>query len=119
MVAGCGTAGERGDGASAAADAFTRALRAGDGDAACAALAPETRMEVERSAKAPCDQAIKEEELRTRGGKRTVDVYGEQARVVLTDDTLFLSHFASGWKVTAAGCRPRPQQPYQCEIKGG
>ena len=34
-------------------------------------------------------------------------------------DTVFLAHFPTGWKITAAGCRPRPQRPYQCEIKGG
>ncbi|MEU8865117.1 hypothetical protein [Streptomyces umbrinus] len=46
-------------------------------------------------------------------------VYGNQARAVLSSDTLFLSRFTSGWKVVAAGCEPRPQEPYQCRIKGG
>ncbi|MEU6064946.1 hypothetical protein ABZ864_10745 [Streptomyces sp. NPDC047082] len=50
---------------------------------------------------------------------REVQVYGRRARVVLNADTLFLSVFPAGWKVTAAGCVPRSQQPYQCQIKGG
>ncbi|MDK0523889.1 hypothetical protein [Streptomyces sp. ML-6] len=53
------------------------------------------------------------------GPARTVDVYGRQARVVLTSDTLFLSQFADGWKVVAAGCRPLTGRPYQCSVKGG
>lgn len=50
---------------------------------------------------------------------RVVDVYGNQARAVLATDTLFLSRFAAGWKVVAAGCSPRPEQPYQCRVNGG
>lgn len=53
------------------------------------------------------------------GRVRHVDVYGNQARAVLAADTLFLSRFPDGWKVTAAGCEERPDKPYQCEIKGG
>jgi hypothetical protein len=39
--------------------------------------------------------------------------------VVLERDTVFLSRFPTGWKVTAAGCVPRPGRPYQCAVKGG
>ncbi|MFI5519963.1 hypothetical protein [Streptomyces platensis] len=89
----------------------------------CAALAPATREELEETAKSGCgpaiSQAIEGQELPASGAVRGLDVYGEQARVVLAEDTVFLAHFPTGWKVTAAGCRPRPQRPYQCEIKGG
>ncbi|MEU1117626.1 hypothetical protein [Streptomyces sp. NPDC005879] len=50
---------------------------------------------------------------------RHIDVFGRQARAVTDRDTLFLSSFPGGWKVTAAGCTPRPEKPYQCLIKGG
>ena len=50
---------------------------------------------------------------------RRVDVHGRQARVTLTADTLFLALFSTGWKVTAAGCTPRPDQPYDCTVEGG
>ena len=53
------------------------------------------------------------------GAVRRTDVYGNQARAVLSSDTLFLSHFTSGWKVVAAGCEPRSEEPYECRIKGG
>lgn len=120
MTTGCGAAaGERGDAASAAATRFTGALQRADGTQACALLAPRTLDELEKSEQTPCDQAVVEERLPAGHTVRKVDVYGDQARVVLTDDTLFLAHFPSGWKVTAAGCTPRPEQPYDCTVKGG
>ncbi|MDQ0752422.1 hypothetical protein QF034_006653 [Streptomyces africanus] len=115
----CGTPSERRDGVTAQLTRFERALDAGQRQRLCAALAPSTREELEQSAKRRCAQAIGEQSLPAAGAVRRVDVYGEQARVVLDHDTVFLAHFPTGWKVTAAGCRPRPQRPYQCEIKAG
>jgi hypothetical protein len=119
VTAGCGAPSGLSEGASAAATEFARALRQGDGEAACAVLAPRTREELEQSERTPCDRAVTQEQLPDGDTVRTVDVYGDQARVVLTGDTVFLSHFSSGWKVTAAGCRPRPEQPYDCMVEGG
>ncbi|MFJ6121589.1 hypothetical protein [Streptomyces sp. NPDC092129] len=118
-LAGCGTLGEREAAVSRAALRFEGSVRRVDGIRACAALAPQTQQELEQSAKARCAEALPGEQLPYGGSVRQVQVYGRQARVVLTTDTLFLSLFPSGWKVTAAGCAPRPQQPYQCQIKGG
>ncbi|MGA4845294.1 hypothetical protein ACOBQB_03065 [Streptomyces sp. G5(2025)] len=39
-------------------------------------------------------------------------MYERQAHVVTDRDTLFLPSFPGGWKVTAAGCTPRPEKPY-------
>ncbi|MFE5491394.1 hypothetical protein ACFQ7Z_15815 [Streptomyces virginiae] len=47
------------------------------------------------------------------------DVYGWQAMVRLSGDTLFLSQFGKGRKVVAAGCTPRPDLPFDCQVKGG
>ncbi len=94
-------------------------MQRADGRQACALLAPRTLDELEKSERTSCAQAVIEEQLPTGDAVRRVDVYGDQARVVLTVDTLFLAHFPSGWKVTAAGCAPRPEQPYDCTIKGG
>jgi hypothetical protein len=118
-LAGCATLGERETAASRAALRFATSVREADGPRACAALAPETRQEVEQSAESPCPEALLQEDLSYRGRVRSVDVYGQQARVVLDSDTLFLSHFPTGWRVTAAGCEPRPQRPYQCQVKAG
>ncbi|MEU6669095.1 hypothetical protein [Streptomyces sp. NPDC046727] len=118
-LTGCSTLGEREGTASRAALRFEENIRQVDGTRACAALAPETRQELEQSAKAGCAKALLEEKLPDGGPVREVQVYGQQAQVVLNGDTLFLSSFPAGWKITAAGCTPRPRQPYQCQIKGG
>ncbi|MFC4467629.1 hypothetical protein ACFPH6_24385 [Streptomyces xiangluensis] len=117
-VGACATTGERSDGASAAAVAFKDALRRGDAREACSLLAPRTRMELAESEKAPCGQAITKPHLPADGRVQETDVYGRQAMVTLTDDTVFLARFSSGWRVIAAGCLPRPGQPYQCQVKG-
>ncbi|MEU8984383.1 hypothetical protein [Streptomyces sp. NPDC048309] len=118
-LTGCSTLGEREAAASRAALRFEESVRQADGTRACAALAPETRQELEESAKMACAKALFEEQLSHAGAVRGVQVYGQQARVVLNTDTLFLSAFPAGWKITAAGCVPRPHQPYQCQVKGG
>ncbi|MGN9790638.1 hypothetical protein ACTMTU_05975 [Streptomyces sp. OZ13] len=115
----CGSLDERRDDVTAEVTAFEQALGADEFARMCAALAPETLEELEQSGKSPCEQAIGEAELTEAGAVRRVDVYGDQARVVLEKDTVFLSHFPTGWKVTAAGCTPREGRPYQCELKGG
>ncbi|GHG61291.1 hypothetical protein GCM10018779_28970 [Streptomyces griseocarneus] len=114
----CGSPHERRDDAHAAAVRFEQALGAGRTAVLCAALAPGTREEVEQSAEGPCDRAVERDKLPAGGAVRHVDVYGDQAQAVLEHDTVFLAHFDDGWKVTAAGCEPHGEEPYQCEIKG-
>lgn len=116
---GCGAVSERRDDVRAATAAFEEALGEGAYARVCERLAPATVEELEQSAGVPCARALGEEPPEPGGAVRTVDVYGNQARAVLAEDTLFLSHFSTGWKVVAAGCTPRPGTPYQCEIKGG
>ncbi|MGW6923250.1 hypothetical protein ACWGA9_18580 [Streptomyces sp. NPDC054950] len=118
VLAACGGTEQRSAKASSAATAFEKALSKGDRAALCAALAPQTRKEVENSAKKACADAITAQEVPTGGPVRGVDVHGRQARVVLASDTLFLSQFPDGWKIVAAGCKPRPGQPYECSVKG-
>lgn len=118
-LGGCGTVAEREDDVRDTAAAFQAALGEGAYDRVCAALAPGTVEELEQSAGSPCAQALREESPAPGGAVRRTDVYGNQARAVLSSDTLFLSHFTSGWKVVAAGCEQRPREPYQCRIKGG
>jgi hypothetical protein len=118
-VSACGTVSERRDEVRDATAAFEEALGKGAYDRMCAALAPGTVEEVEQSAGRACPKALGEESLAPGGAVRLVDVYGNQARAVLAADTLFLSRFDTGWKVVAAGCERQPEQPYQCQVKGG
>ncbi|MFF7213817.1 hypothetical protein ACFZAU_25305 [Streptomyces sp. NPDC008238] len=117
-VTSCGTFAEREDAASTTVTRFEQALAAQQAAEICAALAPATREELEQSAKEPCLQAVTQSDVPAAGGVHAVDVYGGQARVVLEHDTVFLAHFPTGWKISAAGCTSQPGQPYQCEIKG-
>lgn len=121
-LSGCGGVQEREDSASAVALRFQQSLRTTDTARGCASLAPGTRDELEQNAELPCARALPEAGLPEPGpadAVRAVDVYGRQARVVTDRDTLFLSSFPGGWKITAAGCTERPEMPYQCLIKGG
>jgi hypothetical protein len=97
---------------------LTAALAAGDGTAACAALAPRTRAALVEQSGSPCPRAIADEDLPPAGPVRTVDVYGQWARVVTTQDTVFLAAFGTDWRVVAAGCRPRGEEPYDCQVQG-
>lgn len=118
-VGACGTVSERRDDVREAVRVFEQRLTEGAYDRVCAALAPGTVEELEQSAGSPCPKALQEEAPPHGGDLRGVDVYGNQARAVLATDTLFLSRFDDGWKIVAAGCTERPEQPYQCRIKGG
>ena len=115
----CGSVGQRGDAASAVAVKLLTAVQAGDGAAACAALAPDTAAELEKSAEKPCPAAVLEEDLPAPAAVTSADVYGQRAQVVLADDTVFLAMFPGGWRVVAAGCFPRADRPYDCTIQGG
>lgn len=119
LVAGCGASAARVDGARAAAEGFERFLAAGDHGAACRMLAPETIGQLEQDEHRTCARVLGTQELPPTGAVRTTEVYGRQAMLRFEGDTLFLSQFGDGWKVVAAGCSPRGEQPYQCVLKGG
>jgi hypothetical protein len=117
LLTGCGAGPQ--DGPRAAAQGFARAWSAQDGSAVCRWMAPQTRGEVAQSAKKPCPEAVLGEELPPAGKVRQARVWGRSAQVRTTQDTLFLAQFASGWRVVAAGCRPRAGGPYDCQVQGG
>lgn len=119
ILAGCGAPAEVNDAVLGSAQRFTAAVTAGQFATACTDLAPGTRTELEADAKADCVTALRGADLTTGGATRHIDVYGQQARVVLAGDTLFLAQLPGGWKVTAAGCQPRNTTAYDCTVKGG
>ncbi|WP_404388648.1 hypothetical protein [Humibacillus xanthopallidus] len=89
-----------------------------DVEAACALLAPESAMELEQ-ASGSCGRGLTAAHLADGGRVRDVEVYGLDAMVRLEQDTVFLARFDDGWRITAAGCTPRGDGPYDCDIKGG
>jgi hypothetical protein len=118
-VAGCASGGGRRDAVVGVAQRLLTAVADGDGAAACAALAPDTAAEVASAAGKGCPEAILDEDLPAPAAVTRVDVYGQWARVVLADDTVFLAAFPGGWRVVAAGCRSRGDRPYDCSVQGG
>ncbi len=121
IVAGaCGSVASREDAATAAARQFRMAISNQDGAKACALLAPRTRRDVEQVTKQSCTAGLLDQEIPIgQDPARGSDVYGDQARVAFAGDTVFLARFRAGWRVTAAGCTPRGELPYDCMVKGG
>jgi hypothetical protein len=121
LATGCSSVGSDTSLSGSAARRFHEALANKELVAACDLLAPRTRQELEQSAKASCPQALSDAGLPDVTTVTTADVYGPNARVVLagdTGDTVFLARFGTQWKVTAAGCTPRQDLPYDCDVKG-
>ncbi|MEX0168278.1 hypothetical protein MRBLMG1_000819 [Streptomyces sp. LMG1-1-1.1] len=115
----CGAPQARQDGATTAGRAFEVALAAGDFRTACELLAPGSREQLVEDERKPCERALPSQGLPRGGGVRSVDVYGRQALLRFSGETLFLSEFDEGWRVTAAGCVPEPgDEPYDCVLKG-
>jgi hypothetical protein len=109
MLAGC-AATERPDVERVASDFAT-----GDPTARCALLAPATLAEVERDG--PCVSAVGPS-MPSGAQVLQTSVWGDEAQVRLSGDTLFLTRTGSGWKVAAAGCAPNGDLPYECRLEG-
>lgn len=108
-VAGCASA--QNDPATATAQRFLSAAGQGQGAQACGLLAPEAARSLD-----DCEKEIVSMGLRA-GAIRGAEVWGDEAQVRLDGDTLFLHRFPDGWRVRAAGCRPRQDMPYECEVE--
>jgi hypothetical protein len=82
----------------------------------CALLAPTTVTALEHDESVPCADALGQLDL---PGGRVVSsvVWGDNAQVRLTGDSLFLTRTDTGWKVAAAGCTPRGDAPYLCRLE--
>jgi hypothetical protein len=117
-VAGCAGQGSVEDEPAAqTAQRFARAV-ASDPAAACGLLAPRTRVELE-GAGGSCAEALPQRDLpEDAGSVREVKVYGKDAVAYLERDTVFLARFDDGWRVTAAGCSPNGDRPYDCDVEG-
>ncbi|HYI98834.1 MAG TPA: hypothetical protein VEX36_04025 [Thermoleophilaceae bacterium] len=116
-LAGCGA--HDADGAADAAEQLYTAAKGGDGAAACEWLSADTREQLEQDEQKPCLEAIVALELSGSRSTKT-SAYITEAKVDLDGgDSVFLEETPSGWRVTAAGCKPVPDQeaPYECEVE--
>ena len=93
------------------------AFAIGDPPARCELLAPATLSAIEVEEAAACGKSVGE--LAPSGGRVVhTDVWGDEAQVRLTDDTMFLIRTGAGWRVAAAGCTPNGDAPYHCQVEG-
>ncbi|MFF5970385.1 hypothetical protein ACFY7C_02555 [Streptomyces sp. NPDC012769] len=119
LLTGCGASAPREDAATRAGREFAAALAARDYPTACALLAPESRDALTEDGTKECVPALRDAGLPPGGADLGVQVYGRQALLRMERDTLFLSLFERGWRVTAAGCEPEAEdEPYRCSVKG-
>lgn len=114
LTAGCAPAGR--PAVRAAAEAFQQAVSRSDGTRACQLLADEAKGNLESASRRSCARALPALGLPT-GPVRSVAVWGDEAQVRLAMSVLFLARFRDGWKVTGAGCKPRPGMPYDCDVE--
>lgn len=122
LLAGCAPGGGE-PAVQRAVDDFSTAVLAGDGDRACALLAPLTRNELEDTAGEPCGAAVLALGLPAVREPFDVRRYGSTGQVRLESadgeqDTRFVALFDGAWLVTAAGCTPRGDLPYDCDLEG-
>jgi hypothetical protein len=89
----------------------------GDPAARCDLLVTPTREALESDGSAPCPDVIADLPL-DGGSVESVAVWGRNAQVRLTGDTVFLTETSAGWRVAAAGCESRSEAPYDCEVEG-
>jgi hypothetical protein len=114
-LSGCGPDGWKRS-AVRAATAFQDALRARDGQAACAVLTDTTRDALESETGRSCAAAVMSLKADSAAAG-AAEVWGTQARVTFGTDTVFLGRYADGWRVSAAGCKPGSGS-YECDLEG-
>lgn len=113
--------------ARSAAQRFHQAIAEGDGAGACTLLSIRTRAELETSAQAPCEEAVLDEAVpQVLDRTAAVRVFGVMAQVTFDvpgdepPETVFLSRYDEGWRVTSAGCvETTAATPYDCQVSGG
>lgn len=116
-LSGCGTDDED---AADVARQFLAAVSEQDGDGACRELSEATRAKLEKDEMSPCAEALETVGLSGEGEVVDTEVYVTEARVSLGNgEFAFLGRTPTGWKVSAAGCRPAGgrEQPYDCELE--
>ena len=117
MLPGLGCASAEQPAAMQAGRWFQAAMAAGDTAGACALLSDEARGNLEAASATPCTAALARLTL-TGDAPQSIEVWGDNAQIRTESGVVFLARFSTGWKVTAAGCQPRGDSPYDCQVEG-
>lgn len=118
LTAACSVAGPDAGDAGVTVTAFTTALASGDGAEACALIAPATVESLEQDSGTGCATAVLGLGIATGTADLSARAYGRQAQVRTADDVVFLARSGDTWRITAAGCTPRGDRPYDCSLEG-
>lgn len=105
-------------GATKVAEDFHRAVDASNWAAACDLLQPTIREKSEEKDGGDCQSHLASVHLRVPGHVVKTEAYGREALVEFEGDAVFVAVSGSTWRVTAAGCTPREETPYSCEVGG-
>jgi hypothetical protein len=96
---------------------FATALDERDGRAACVELSADTRKALESEEASECEEAILELDL-TLGQVSAVEVADSAATVELSEGgSIYLDDTSEGWRISAVGCEPRPDEPDDCDVE--
>jgi hypothetical protein len=120
VLGGCGTSDDR-EQARNAVIRFYHAIEEDRGRDACAELSAATVSHLESQSGQPCARAVAELELQGGAVSRT-QVFVTNAKVdVGSGESAFLSREASGWRLSAVGCKPTRgksrDRPLECEAE--
>lgn len=119
-AAGCGTAADDRQ-VGAVTDRFYEALRAHRGSDACDQLSKAVVDSLESASGSSCEQAVGKLDLPGTGSAGTT-VYLDSARAEVRGaggkQAVFLDRTTRGWRISAAGCKPKGDAPYDCELEG-
>ena len=116
-LAGCGRADDERV-TSVVTQRFLRAVEQHDGSRACAQLSDGAVEALEHDEGKSCAKAAPELDVSPSRVTRA-EVFGTGAKVDLADgESAFLELTRNGWRLSAAGCRPQPDDhPYVCEVE--
>jgi hypothetical protein len=116
LATGCGTGADKRK-VRSTVERFFAAVDRREGRAACRRLSEEASSKLESSEKRPCPRAVLGVGL-SGSGVTKVEVFITSARADLADgEAAFLDKTPGGWKISAAGCKPRGDMPYDCELE--
>jgi hypothetical protein len=117
-----GTSGCAGSAGKAAAErtavAAVRAAATQDTATLCGLLAASTVQSLEQEQSAPCSQAAASLDLGQPADGGAAQVWGRSALVPVGSTAVFLTDVNGQWRVLAAGCALREEQPAECVLGG-
>jgi hypothetical protein len=117
LLGGCGTAGREND-IRAVAERFATAVDDGDGATACGLLTTDAQAQLVSDQGKPCAKAVAGLDVKKAPvGKVSVAITSASAHLE-GGGTLFLDETTHGWRISAAGCKPKPGgAPYDCDLQ--